>query len=154
MFFIMLRALLRRSSPPLLRADEFVRRVRGDCPRLSARSFARLSDARDGESALEPSCSPREAEMLTHGDTFSISALHLSIKVPYFSNSGHKNEKVTSYLAARSVRRPGETARENDDWRAGEAGRPKLEREVPRPALPPLQSRLRLLETRASTRAE
>eukprot|EP01052_Picozoa_sp_SAG31_P024338 SAG31_NODE_2063_length_6535_cov_7.578931_3_plen_135_part_00 len=31
-------------------------------------------------------------------DTFSISALHLSIKVPYFSNSGHKNEKVTSYL--------------------------------------------------------
>eukprot|EP01052_Picozoa_sp_SAG31_P036376 SAG31_NODE_4530_length_3159_cov_2.970915_2_plen_101_part_00 len=33
-----------------------------------------------------------------HGDTFSISALHLSIKVPYFSNSGHKNEKVTPYL--------------------------------------------------------
>eukprot|EP01052_Picozoa_sp_SAG31_P082723 SAG31_NODE_42796_length_270_cov_0.596491_1_plen_39_part_01 len=31
-------------------------------------------------------------------DTFSISALHLSIKVPYFSNSGHKNEKVTFYL--------------------------------------------------------
>eukprot|EP01052_Picozoa_sp_SAG31_P033230 SAG31_NODE_3729_length_3943_cov_6.130593_1_plen_144_part_00 len=31
-------------------------------------------------------------------DTFSISALHLSIKVPYFSNSGHKNEKVTPYL--------------------------------------------------------
>eukprot|EP01052_Picozoa_sp_SAG31_P017433 SAG31_NODE_1192_length_9459_cov_15.271581_6_plen_100_part_00 len=31
-------------------------------------------------------------------DTFSISALHLAIKVPYFSNSGHKNEKVTSYL--------------------------------------------------------
>eukprot|EP01052_Picozoa_sp_SAG31_P006708 SAG31_NODE_311_length_17866_cov_7.010750_4_plen_58_part_00 len=29
---------------------------------------------------------------------FSISALHLSIKVPYFSNSGHKNEKVTPYL--------------------------------------------------------
>eukprot|EP01052_Picozoa_sp_SAG31_P073831 SAG31_NODE_32894_length_350_cov_1.031873_1_plen_88_part_01 len=28
-------------------------------------------------------------------DTFSISALHLAIKVPYFSNSGHKNEKVT-----------------------------------------------------------
>eukprot|EP01052_Picozoa_sp_SAG31_P077599 SAG31_NODE_36989_length_308_cov_0.985646_1_plen_39_part_01 len=26
-------------------------------------------------------------------DTFSISALDLSIKVPYFSNSGHKNEK-------------------------------------------------------------
>eukprot|EP01052_Picozoa_sp_SAG31_P038491 SAG31_NODE_5154_length_2712_cov_1.642174_4_plen_93_part_01 len=38
--------------------------------------------------------------LLTHDDTFSISALHLSIKVPYFSNSGHKNEKVTSYLAA------------------------------------------------------
>eukprot|EP01052_Picozoa_sp_SAG31_P009907 SAG31_NODE_531_length_14413_cov_7.712659_9_plen_80_part_00 len=34
-----------------------------------------------------------------HGDTFSISALHLAIKVPCFSNSGHKNEKVTSYLA-------------------------------------------------------
>eukprot|EP01052_Picozoa_sp_SAG31_P070148 SAG31_NODE_28991_length_402_cov_1.155116_1_plen_65_part_10 len=33
-----------------------------------------------------------------HGDTFSISALHLAIKVPYFSNSGHKNEKVTPYL--------------------------------------------------------
>eukprot|EP01052_Picozoa_sp_SAG31_P028290 SAG31_NODE_2720_length_5190_cov_3.678256_1_plen_311_part_00 len=33
-----------------------------------------------------------------HGDTFSISALHLSIKVPYFSHSGHKNEKVTPYL--------------------------------------------------------
>eukprot|EP01052_Picozoa_sp_SAG31_P048378 SAG31_NODE_10097_length_1183_cov_1.302583_1_plen_114_part_00 len=36
------------------------------------------------------------------GDTFSISALHLAIKVPYFSNSGHKNEKVTSYLVAGS----------------------------------------------------
>eukprot|EP01052_Picozoa_sp_SAG31_P015890 SAG31_NODE_1034_length_10228_cov_89.107316_15_plen_170_part_00 len=33
---------------------------------------------------------------LKHGDTFSISALHLAIKVPYFSNSGHKNEKVTA----------------------------------------------------------
>eukprot|EP01052_Picozoa_sp_SAG31_P048283 SAG31_NODE_10033_length_1193_cov_1.053931_1_plen_63_part_10 len=31
-------------------------------------------------------------------DTFSISALHISIKVPYFSHSGHKNEKVTNYL--------------------------------------------------------
>eukprot|EP01052_Picozoa_sp_SAG31_P072106 SAG31_NODE_31067_length_372_cov_1.732601_1_plen_39_part_10 len=30
-------------------------------------------------------------------DTFSISALHLAIKVPYFSHSGHKNEKVTNY---------------------------------------------------------
>eukprot|EP01052_Picozoa_sp_SAG31_P033446 SAG31_NODE_3782_length_3884_cov_1.601057_4_plen_86_part_00 len=29
-------------------------------------------------------------------DTFSISALHLAIKVPHFSNSGHKNEKVTT----------------------------------------------------------
>eukprot|EP01052_Picozoa_sp_SAG31_P011496 SAG31_NODE_652_length_13181_cov_14.268155_5_plen_83_part_00 len=29
-------------------------------------------------------------------DTFSISALHLAIKVPYFSDSGHKNEKVTT----------------------------------------------------------
>eukprot|EP01052_Picozoa_sp_SAG31_P021987 SAG31_NODE_1728_length_7428_cov_2.495975_2_plen_193_part_00 len=32
----------------------------------------------------------------TQGDTFSISALHLSIKVPYFC--GHKSEKVTNYL--------------------------------------------------------
>eukprot|EP01052_Picozoa_sp_SAG31_P041784 SAG31_NODE_6433_length_2022_cov_2.040562_1_plen_45_part_10 len=39
-----------------------------------------------------------DREDLIHGDTFSISALHLSIKVPYLSNSGHKNEKVTSYL--------------------------------------------------------
>eukprot|EP01052_Picozoa_sp_SAG31_P011039 SAG31_NODE_616_length_13519_cov_2.372876_1_plen_149_part_00 len=29
------------------------------------------------------------------GDNFSISALHLAMKVPYFSNSWHKNEKVT-----------------------------------------------------------
>eukprot|EP01052_Picozoa_sp_SAG31_P007392 SAG31_NODE_352_length_17229_cov_9.658669_17_plen_78_part_00 len=29
-------------------------------------------------------------------DIFSISALHLAIKAPYFSNSGHKNEKVTT----------------------------------------------------------
>eukprot|EP01052_Picozoa_sp_SAG31_P019750 SAG31_NODE_1454_length_8278_cov_7.030688_3_plen_597_part_00 len=36
---------------------------------------------------------------LAQDDTFSISALHLAIKVPYFSNSGHKSEKVTSYLA-------------------------------------------------------
>eukprot|EP01052_Picozoa_sp_SAG31_P029417 SAG31_NODE_2922_length_4906_cov_8.279800_5_plen_343_part_01 len=35
------------------------------------------------------------------GDTFSISALHLSIKVPYFSNSGHKNEKVTTLTESR-----------------------------------------------------
>eukprot|EP01052_Picozoa_sp_SAG31_P027991 SAG31_NODE_2666_length_5273_cov_2.404716_4_plen_45_part_00 len=33
-----------------------------------------------------------------HGDTFSISALHLAIKVPHFSDSWHKNEKVTPYL--------------------------------------------------------
>eukprot|EP01052_Picozoa_sp_SAG31_P005527 SAG31_NODE_244_length_19246_cov_20.233823_5_plen_102_part_00 len=39
------------------------------------------------------------SKTLINGDTFSISALHLSIKVPYFSNSGHKNEKVTSYLS-------------------------------------------------------
>eukprot|EP01052_Picozoa_sp_SAG31_P029874 SAG31_NODE_3010_length_4788_cov_4.266098_6_plen_114_part_00 len=39
--------------------------------------------------------------LLTHGDTFSISALHLVMKVPYFSNSGQKNEKVTSYLHRR-----------------------------------------------------
>eukprot|EP01052_Picozoa_sp_SAG31_P002548 SAG31_NODE_90_length_26410_cov_175.663981_25_plen_108_part_00 len=41
-----------------------------------------------------------------HGDTFSISALHLAIKVPYFSNRGHKNEKVTSYLPSRLLRSP------------------------------------------------
>eukprot|EP01052_Picozoa_sp_SAG31_P001321 SAG31_NODE_45_length_31062_cov_17.179957_6_plen_206_part_00 len=32
-------------------------------------------------------------------DTFPISALHLAIKVPYFSDSGHKNEKVTTLTA-------------------------------------------------------
>ena len=36
------------------------------------------------------------------GDTFSISALHLAIKVPYFSNSGHKNEKVTALTRRQS----------------------------------------------------
>eukprot|EP01052_Picozoa_sp_SAG31_P012477 SAG31_NODE_731_length_12498_cov_7.368336_5_plen_194_part_00 len=40
----------------------------------------------------------RAAAIAINGDTFSISALHLVIKVPYFSNSWHKNEKVTSYL--------------------------------------------------------
>eukprot|EP01052_Picozoa_sp_SAG31_P006915 SAG31_NODE_324_length_17691_cov_8.128126_11_plen_144_part_00 len=45
-------------------------------------------------------------QVLINGDTFSISALHLSIKVPYFSNSGHKNEKVTSYLCLRQLRVP------------------------------------------------
>eukprot|EP01052_Picozoa_sp_SAG31_P013360 SAG31_NODE_801_length_12013_cov_23.812070_21_plen_205_part_00 len=39
-------------------------------------------------------------------DTFSISALHLAIKVPYFSNSGHKNEKVTALTAWVPVCRP------------------------------------------------
>eukprot|EP01052_Picozoa_sp_SAG31_P038123 SAG31_NODE_5035_length_2787_cov_2.005952_3_plen_270_part_00 len=39
-----------------------------------------------------------ETQCFIHGDTFSISLLHLAIKVQYFSNSGHKNEKVTSYL--------------------------------------------------------
>eukprot|EP01052_Picozoa_sp_SAG31_P036769 SAG31_NODE_4636_length_3080_cov_2.158672_3_plen_112_part_00 len=44
---------------------------------------------------------PIAAQSLTHAlrslkdDTFSISALPLAIKIPYFSNSGHKNEKVT-----------------------------------------------------------
>eukprot|EP01052_Picozoa_sp_SAG31_P010409 SAG31_NODE_569_length_14020_cov_11.049565_16_plen_98_part_00 len=37
-------------------------------------------------------------------DTFSISALHLAIKVPYFSNSGHKNEKATPLTAIYLVR--------------------------------------------------
>eukprot|EP01052_Picozoa_sp_SAG31_P031516 SAG31_NODE_3346_length_4376_cov_3.801496_2_plen_236_part_00 len=37
-------------------------------------------------------------------DTFSISALHLAIKVPYFSHSGHKNEKVTNYLPIREAK--------------------------------------------------
>eukprot|EP01052_Picozoa_sp_SAG31_P023807 SAG31_NODE_1986_length_6725_cov_3.779505_6_plen_160_part_00 len=36
-------------------------------------------------------------------DNFSISALHLAIKVPYFSNSGHKNEKVTNYLSEHDI---------------------------------------------------
>eukprot|EP01052_Picozoa_sp_SAG31_P009027 SAG31_NODE_467_length_15267_cov_13.792919_3_plen_106_part_00 len=40
---------------------------------------------------------------LTQGDTFSISALHLAIKVPCFSNSRHKNEKVTPYLACHAA---------------------------------------------------
>eukprot|EP01052_Picozoa_sp_SAG31_P024426 SAG31_NODE_2077_length_6501_cov_2.482037_5_plen_196_part_00 len=35
---------------------------------------------------------------LINADTVSISALRLATKVPYFSNNGHKNEKVTSYL--------------------------------------------------------
>eukprot|EP01052_Picozoa_sp_SAG31_P014008 SAG31_NODE_857_length_11448_cov_15.111287_2_plen_144_part_00 len=37
-----------------------------------------------------------EVLRLLQGDTFSISAVLLSIKVPYFSNSWHKNEKVTA----------------------------------------------------------
>eukprot|EP01052_Picozoa_sp_SAG31_P076250 SAG31_NODE_35517_length_322_cov_0.856502_1_plen_96_part_10 len=37
-------------------------------------------------------------------DTFSISALHLSIKVPYFSNSGHTNEKATTLTWLRKDR--------------------------------------------------
>eukprot|EP01052_Picozoa_sp_SAG31_P038935 SAG31_NODE_5301_length_2621_cov_10.452022_4_plen_148_part_00 len=41
-------------------------------------------------------------------DTSSISALHLAIKVPYFSHSGHKNEKVTNYLPPR-LSRPSQT---------------------------------------------
>eukprot|EP01052_Picozoa_sp_SAG31_P033479 SAG31_NODE_3790_length_3878_cov_1.766931_6_plen_82_part_00 len=45
---------------------------------------------------------PHVAGTPIHGDTFSISALHLSIKVPYFSNGGHKNEKVTPYRNSRS----------------------------------------------------
>eukprot|EP01052_Picozoa_sp_SAG31_P010408 SAG31_NODE_569_length_14020_cov_11.049565_15_plen_106_part_00 len=36
-------------------------------------------------------------------DTSSISALHLAIKVPYFSNSGHKNEKVTPLTVTRPL---------------------------------------------------
>eukprot|EP01052_Picozoa_sp_SAG31_P046564 SAG31_NODE_8957_length_1357_cov_1.663752_1_plen_236_part_00 len=41
------------------------------------------------------------------GDTFSISALHLAIKVPYFSNSGHKNEKVTALTVRPTLGNPG-----------------------------------------------
>eukprot|EP01052_Picozoa_sp_SAG31_P053200 SAG31_NODE_13516_length_864_cov_1.070588_1_plen_82_part_10 len=42
---------------------------------------------------------PSTTVRLIHVDAFSISALPLAMKVPYFStNSGHKNEKVTSYL--------------------------------------------------------
>eukprot|EP01052_Picozoa_sp_SAG31_P004776 SAG31_NODE_202_length_20512_cov_62.659237_1_plen_98_part_00 len=44
---------------------------------------------------MPPSASAMNCAMFGN---FSISALHLSIKVPYFSNSGHKNEKVTPYL--------------------------------------------------------
>eukprot|EP01052_Picozoa_sp_SAG31_P020540 SAG31_NODE_1548_length_7914_cov_5.353423_12_plen_145_part_00 len=62
----------------------------------------RESDGR--MSGQPPSCGSSDRNAATHGDTFSISALHLSIKVPYFSNSGHKNEKVTSYLATRRPR--------------------------------------------------
>eukprot|EP01052_Picozoa_sp_SAG31_P010429 SAG31_NODE_571_length_13998_cov_4.346212_11_plen_143_part_00 len=43
----------------------------------------------------QPGSALRETYMV---DTFSISALHLAIKVPHFSHSGHKNEKVTNYL--------------------------------------------------------
>eukprot|EP01052_Picozoa_sp_SAG31_P020183 SAG31_NODE_1507_length_8072_cov_7.986580_3_plen_235_part_00 len=54
--------------------------------------------------APHPACPRpcRASEESIHGDTFSISALHLAIKVPYLSDSGHKNEKVTQ----RSPRRP------------------------------------------------
>eukprot|EP01052_Picozoa_sp_SAG31_P037173 SAG31_NODE_4759_length_2974_cov_1.820522_3_plen_168_part_00 len=45
------------------------------------------------------------ADVLHMVDTFSISALHLAIKVPYFSHSAHKNEKVTNYLEAGQRRR-------------------------------------------------
>eukprot|EP01052_Picozoa_sp_SAG31_P014032 SAG31_NODE_860_length_11431_cov_8.068920_3_plen_224_part_00 len=37
-----------------------------------------------------------------NGDTFSISALHLSIKVPYFSNSGHK-KRESNFLPSSGV---------------------------------------------------
>eukprot|EP01052_Picozoa_sp_SAG31_P010975 SAG31_NODE_611_length_13558_cov_224.959730_11_plen_269_part_00 len=51
-----------------------------------------VESRRDGMSAGGLSGRP------IHGATFSISALHLAIKVPYFSNSGQTctNEKVTS----------------------------------------------------------
>eukprot|EP01052_Picozoa_sp_SAG31_P018574 SAG31_NODE_1320_length_8809_cov_4.243398_5_plen_141_part_00 len=38
--------------------------------------------------------------MPTHGDTFSISALHLSIKVPYFSNPEWAQKRESNFLPA------------------------------------------------------
>eukprot|EP01052_Picozoa_sp_SAG31_P058629 SAG31_NODE_18021_length_649_cov_1.312727_2_plen_91_part_01 len=63
---------------------------------LAERTLQLLRGCSRQHPSLGSSCAFR-CELI-HGDTFSISALHLAIKVPYFSNSGHKNEKVTSYL--------------------------------------------------------
>eukprot|EP01052_Picozoa_sp_SAG31_P018301 SAG31_NODE_1292_length_8967_cov_2.998985_2_plen_183_part_00 len=64
---------------------------------LSRASLAHLRHLLTPAAQVLPT-SHRFSVSSVHGDTFSISALHLAIKVPYFSNSGHKNEKVTSYL--------------------------------------------------------
>eukprot|EP01052_Picozoa_sp_SAG31_P019957 SAG31_NODE_1479_length_8180_cov_7.141684_8_plen_105_part_00 len=59
---------------------------------------------------------PSRCTMPMNGDNFSISALFLSMKVPYFSNSRHKNEKVTPLTVllvatvARVARLPPETS--------------------------------------------
>eukprot|EP01052_Picozoa_sp_SAG31_P031146 SAG31_NODE_3270_length_4477_cov_2.498401_3_plen_250_part_00 len=54
----------------------------------------------EGRARLDRADIGHRSRSTIHGDTFSISALHLAIKVPYLSYSGHKNEKVTSYLLA------------------------------------------------------
>ena len=64
---------------------------------IAGRADATISPAASAEYANRVAFNPGAI----HGDTFSISALHLAIKVPYFSNSWHKNEKVTA-LTARS----------------------------------------------------
>eukprot|EP01052_Picozoa_sp_SAG31_P028096 SAG31_NODE_2682_length_5257_cov_9.066693_5_plen_87_part_00 len=65
--------------------------VKSYCPRVCCSHIPQPHQAR-------MYLTPHFANSATHGDTFSISALHIAIKFPYFSNSGHKNEKVTSYL--------------------------------------------------------
>eukprot|EP01052_Picozoa_sp_SAG31_P014698 SAG31_NODE_922_length_10976_cov_8.838742_6_plen_166_part_00 len=67
---------------------------------------------------------PQSAMQSYMVDTFSISALHISIKVPYFSHSGHKNEKVTNYLVNnRWIRRTQCHAfAESAAWTAARAG--------------------------------
>ena len=81
--------------------------------------FRRLA-RRSARMPSRASASSASGSIPIQGDTFSISALHLSIKVPYFSNSGHKNEKVTSYLPDR--RQMGELLRLAEQLLKGETG--------------------------------
>eukprot|EP01052_Picozoa_sp_SAG31_P043019 SAG31_NODE_7030_length_1811_cov_1.239486_2_plen_142_part_00 len=46
--------------------------------------------------SADPVSERLELRFLINVDTFSISAMHLAIKVRYFSNSWHANEKVTA----------------------------------------------------------